>query len=175
MLSLSQSDQLDMAEDAAIFLAALLGGQGLTPAEAQELAVKAIRLNHNSVGEVSAKTVVRCLSAQDSPVEEIKRTIPEAREAERQLGIALQALNEALSSVETVAGLHDLSDFHHSAIPEEEGGGSNVPPTEKSPSQSARQIATALRSLIHFVGIQGNRLRSDIILFFFKSPFLFDL
>ena len=148
-----------MAEDAEIFLAALIGAQGLTPAEAQELAAKAVRLNHNSVGEVSAETVVRCYSAQDSPLEEIQRMVLAAREAERQLRIALQALNQALSSCEVVAGLHDLNDYHHSAIPEEEGGGSNVPETEKTPSQSARQMATALRSLIHFVGIQGSRLQ----------------
>ena len=82
-----------------------------------------------------------------------------AREAERQLRIALQALNEALSCCVVVAGLHDLNDYHHAEVPEEEGGGTDVPETEKTPSQSARQMAMALRSLIHFGGIQGSRLQ----------------
>ena len=43
-----------MATDAEIVLAALLGqpAQGLSPEEAQRLAVEAVRLNHNCIGAV---------------------------------------------------------------------------------------------------------------------------
>lgn len=64
------------------------------------------------------KTAFRCFSAQDNPSEEIQRMVPAAREAERQMHIAIQALNQALSCYE-VMKFADYLRTHYYAFREE--------------------------------------------------------
>ena len=121
------------------------------------MVTKAVVLNKMSVGEVPAKLAYKCFKKQDQPLEEVRRTVNAATQAEEGLGAVCQTLSQTISNISAVAessAVVDLDDYHFVTSAD---GGVQLSEMESTPSGASQHIAVAMESLLEFAQVQKSR------------------
>ena len=121
------------------------------------MVTQAVVLNKISVGEVPAKLAYKCFKKQDQPLEEVRRTVNAATQAEEGLGAVCQTLSQTISNISAVAesrAVVDLDDYHF--VTSADGSG-QLSEMEATPSEASQHIAGAMESLLEFAQVQRSR------------------
>ena len=114
-------------------------------------------LSKVSVGELPPNVAYRCFKRQDDPLQEARRTVNAATQAEAGLGMVCQALSQTIHNISAIAessAVVDLDDFH---FEESEDGQLQLSERESTPSGAAQHVAAALESLHDFTQVQKSR------------------
>ena len=114
-------------------------------------------LSKVSVGELPPNVAYRCFKRQDDPLQEVRRTVSAATQAEAGLGMVCQALSQTIRNISAIAessAVVDLDDFH---FEESEDGQVQLSERESTPSGAAQHVAAALESLHDFTQVQHSR------------------
>ena len=72
-------------------------------------------LSKVSVGELPPNVAYRCFKRQDDPLQEVRRTVSAATQAEAGLSMVCQALSQTVDNISAVAessAVVDLDDYH---------------------------------------------------------------
>merc|ERR1712156_105670 len=69
----------------------------LSPEARSQVVAMAVVLNKMSVGEVPAKLAYKCFKKQDQPLQEVRRTVNAATQAEEGLVAVCQTLSQTIS------------------------------------------------------------------------------
>ena len=121
------------------------------------MVAKAVVLNKVSIGEVPAKLALKCFKNQDQPLQEVRRSVNAATQAEEGLVAVCQTLSQTISNISAVAessAVVDLDDYHFATSAD---GSGQLSEMEATPSEASQHIAGAMESLLEFAQVQRSR------------------